>query len=131
MAQLRKVVAVVDDDESMLRGLQRLLKASGFDTEGYSSAEAFLGGASTSKATCLVLDVHLSGISGIELRRRLSKSGSTLGIIFMTAVDDEVLHLEAIETGCVAFLRKPFPACELMDAVATATSHPTNDLNVG
>jgi FixJ family two-component response regulator len=127
MAQLRKVVAVVDDDESMLRGLQRLLNASGFDTEGFSSAEAFLNGATASKAICLVLDIHLQGISGIELRRRLSESGSRLGVIFMTAVDDEAVYLEAMKSGCTAFLRKPFPARVLIEAIGIATSGTTPD----
>jgi FixJ family two-component response regulator len=127
MTQLRQVVAIVDDDESMLRGLQRLLNASGFDTEGFSSAEAFLEGVTASKATCLVLDIHLGGISGIELRRRLSESGSRLGVIFMTAVDDEAVRLEAMKSGCTAFLRKPFPARSLIDAIGAATSKTTPD----
>ncbi len=127
MAQLRKVVAVVDDDQSMLRGLQRLLNASGFDTEGFASAESFLDGVAASKATCLVLDIHLGGISGIELRRRLSKSGCKLGIIFMTAVDDEAVQLEAMQSGCVAFLLKPFTARALIDAIGIATANTTPD----
>ena len=129
MAQLRTIVAVVDDDESMLRGLQRLLNASGFDTEGFSSAEAYLECVTASKASCLVLDIHLgsSGISGIELRRRLSESGSRFGVIFMTAVDDEAVYLEAMESGCTAFLRKPFSARALIDAIAVATSNTLPD----
>ena len=127
MSDHRRVVAVVDDDQDMLRGLQRLLNASGYDTEVFSSGEAFLDGAASSKATCLVLDIHLGGISGIELWRRLSKSGSKLGIIFMTAVDDEAVHLEAMESGCTALLRKPFPARALIDAIGVATSKTTPD----
>ena len=118
----RRVVAVVDDDKDMLRGLQRLLNASGYDTEVFSSGEAFLDSAAASKATCLVLDINLGGISGIELQRRLSKSGSKLAIIFMTAVDDEAVHMAAMEAGCIAFLRKPFPARALVDAIGVATS---------
>lgn len=121
MCDHRRVVAVVDDDQDLLRGLQRLLNASGYDTEVFSSGEAFLDGVAASKATCLLLDIHLGGISGIELRRRLSKIGSKLAIIFMTAVDDEAIHLEAIESGCVAFLHKPFAARALVDAIGIAT----------
>ena len=127
MSDHRRVVAVVDDDQDMLRGLQRLLNASGYDTEVFSSGEAFLDGAASSKATCLVLDIHLRGISGIELWRRLSKSGSKLGIIFMTAVDDEAVHLEAMESGCTALLRKPFPARALIDAIGVASRKTTPD----
>jgi FixJ family two-component response regulator len=126
MSDHRRVVAVVDDDQDMLRGLQRLLNASGYDTEVFSSGEAFLEGAATSKATCLLLDIHLGGISGIELRRRLSKSGSKLAIIFMTAVDEEALHVEAMESGCIAFLRKPFSARALVEAISAATGTRTD-----
>src|SRR5205807_9182398 len=110
MPMPRRVVAVVDDDPSMLRGLARLLNASGYDTEVFDSAEAFLDGSAESGAMCLVLDIHLSGISGIELRRRLAASGSKLPIIFMTAVDDEAIQRQAMEGGCIAYLRKPFSA---------------------
>lgn len=65
------VVAIIDDDASMLNGLSRLLTVSGFETERFASAEAFLGSVAVSRATCLVLDIQLSGMSGIELRRRL------------------------------------------------------------
>lgn len=122
MCDHRRVVAVVDDDQDLLRGLQRLLNASGYDTEVFSSGEAFLDGVAASKATCLLLDIHMGGISGIELRRRLAKLGCKLAIIFMTAVDDETIHLEAVESGCVAFLRKPFAARALVDAIGIATS---------
>src|SRR5436309_3620721 len=102
-----KVVAIVDDDPSMLKGIERLLGAHGFVTEVFTSAEAFLEGAAASKATCLVLDIHLGGSSGIELRRQLAASGSQLAVIFMTAVDDSAIEQEALDTGCIAFLRKP------------------------
>ena len=124
MSDHRRVVAVVDDDQDVLRGLQRVLNLSGYDTEVFSSGEAFLNGAAASKAICLVLDINLGGISGIELRRRLSKSGSKLAIIFMTAADDDAVRLEALESGCTAFLRKPFPACALIDAIGAATREP-------
>jgi FixJ family two-component response regulator len=116
----RKVVSVIDDDPAMLKAIERLLSAKGFDVEVFASAEAFLAG-TASKATCLVLDIHLDGISGIELRRRLTASGSRLPVIFITALDDEASHKEAIEAGCVAYLRKPFLAHLLMGAIDKAT----------
>lgn len=120
----QKVVVVIDDDASMLKSVTRLLAIYGFATRTYVSAEAYLGSnedAATS-AFCLLLDIHLGGISGIELRRRLSSGGSTLPIIYMTAVDDDATRDEAKETGCVAILRKPFPASQLLRAIDDAAA---------
>lgn len=115
----RKIVAVVDDDSSMRIGLERLLQARGFGTEAFASAEAFL--AAPSAADCLLLDIHLGGMGGFELRRRLSSAGSRLPVIFMTAFDDESTRREAASLGCVAYLRKPFAGQLLMEAIAAAT----------
>jgi len=116
----RKLVVVVDDDKTMLRSLERLLNASGFDTEVFSSAEAFLERTDGRPAACIVLDIHLGGMSGIELRRRLAASGSPVPVVFMTAFDDEGTRDEAVEAGCIAFLRKPFPARSLIGAIESA-----------
>ncbi len=115
-----KTVAVVEDDLSMQKGIERLLTAHGFTAELYTSAEDFLKQASASQASCVLVDIHLPGISGIDLRRQLSRSGSTIAVIFMTAVDDEDTEREALATGCVAYLHKPFPARLLIDALNQA-----------
>jgi len=120
MSIRRKVVAVIDDDTAMLKAIERLLRAKGFDVEAFASAEAFLEVAGASKATCFVLDIHLGGMSGIELRRRLITSGAELPIIFITALGDETTRKEAMEAGCVAFLRKPFLAESLVGAIDKA-----------
>jgi FixJ family two-component response regulator len=120
MVPQAQIVAVVEDDASMMTGIERLLWAHGFGTEAYASAEAYLDHAAASKATCLVIDIHLSGISGIELRRRLAASGSTQSVIFMTAVDNELTRKEAMAAGCIAYLPKPFPANLLLEAVGKA-----------
>lgn len=117
----RAVVAVVDDDPTILKGLSRLLNASGYETQVFDSAEAFLNGLETRAASCVILDVHLAGISGIELRRRLAAAGSKLPVIFMTAVDDEAVRREAIESGCGALLCKPFSARSLIEAIGKVT----------
>ena len=122
MTMRRKLVVVVDDDTSMLKGLERLLNASGFDTELFSSAEAFLAGEPSRDATCLVVDIHLGGMSGIELRRRLAATGSVVPVIFMTAFDDEMTHREAVEAGCIAYLQKPFQAQSLIGAIKNAVN---------
>jgi FixJ family two-component response regulator len=112
-----KLVAVVDDDPNMLKAVSRLLRIYGFDPEVFTSAEAFLDSGTAEKASCFVIDIHLGGISGIELRRRLAASDFTQPVIFMTAADDETTRQEALAAGCVAYLRKPFNAHLLIGAI--------------
>jgi len=114
------IVAVVEDNPSMLKGLQRLLSARGLAPEVFASAEAFLASSAPARAACLVLDVQLAGMSGLELQRRLAASGSKLPIIFVTAFDNETTRMRAIEAGCLAYLRKPFSAQLLFDAIDKA-----------
>jgi FixJ family two-component response regulator len=122
MALLRKVVAVVDDDPGMLRAMRELLWALDYDTELYVSAETFISFATGSKAMCLLVDIQLGGMSGIELRRRLVASGCATPVIFMTGSDSEALRAQALAAGCVALLQKPFPAPLLVDAIDKALS---------
>lgn len=118
----QQVVAVVEDDPGMLRSIERLLKAYKYETAIFTSAEAFLNDTAASAASCLVLDIHLGGMSGIDLRRQLTASGSNLPVIFISAVDDESVHEEAVATGCVAYLRKPFLAHLLIGAINKAVA---------
>ncbi|MDX0640797.1 response regulator [Sinorhizobium medicae] len=113
-------VAVVEDDPSMRKSVARLLNAHGFATEVYASAEAFLSCASQNRFGCIVLDIHLSGMSGIELWHRLKDTDFRIKVIFITALDDGVLEAEAMKAGCVAYLHKPFPADVLIGAVNRA-----------
>ena len=113
-------VAVIDDNPSMLRSIQRLLNAAGFSVEIFPSAEAFLEEDGSNRAACVVLDIHLPGMSGFELRRRLTAAGPELPIIFITANNDEDLQGEATALGCVAYLNKPFAPEALVSAVAEA-----------
>jgi CheY-like chemotaxis protein len=113
----RHLVIVVDDDPGILLALQRVLQLHGFETEGFSSVEGFLEGAHLDEATCLVLDVHLQHMSGIELRRQLTRSCHSLPVIFITAVESEATHKAALEAGCVAYLLKPFPSDLLIEAI--------------
>ena len=110
-------IAVVDDDPSMLQGLSRLLSAHGFRVQTFTSAELFLDGIAKCEADCLLVDIHLGGISGIDLKRKLTSSGSDLPVIFMMAIDAEATRQEAFSVGCVACLRKPFLAKLLIDAI--------------
>ena len=116
------VVIVVDDNAGLLKSVARLLAHHGIDSRTFASAEALLESDSVRTATCLLLDIHLGGISGIELQRRLAASGSKWPVIFMTASDDEATRNEAMDAGCIAYLRKPFARQVLLDAIGKAVA---------
>jgi len=116
----KKIVAVIEDDPNMRASMVKLLSALGYGTEAFDSAEAFLNATATSEATCLLVDIQLGDLSGIELADQLAAEGFTYPIIFMTALDDERIRTRAEASGCVGFLRKPFPAQLLSDAIAKA-----------
>ena len=99
-------VAVVDDDENFCRSLARLLRAAGMQSITYASAEAFLADTKHPRFDCLVLDVNLGGMSGIELGRRLVDEGRSAPFICITALDDPEVRADAEAAGCAAFLRK-------------------------
>ena len=122
MQKRRKIVAIVDDDPRMRRATENLLDASGFATELFASAEDFLDRGAKIQVDYLLLDIDLGGMSGIELRRQLTASGSTLPVIFMTGLDDKAILRQALMAGCVgvACLGKPFTARQLTDAIAKA-----------
>ncbi|MET0165037.1 MAG: response regulator [Vicinamibacterales bacterium] len=111
------MVAIVEDDGAMRTSIERLLRASGYETTAFASAEEFLASPIVDRAIGLVLDVHLGGMSGIELGRRLSSAQSPLPIVFVTAHDDEAARREALTVGCVDYLRKPFDANRLTEAL--------------
>jgi FixJ family two-component response regulator len=117
----QKIVAIVDDDPGMQISLSDLLGARGFGTSVFSSAEDWLERGASLRADCMLVDVYLGGMSGIELQRRLRASGSTLPVILMTARHNETTRSQALEAGCVSFLCKPIPAAELIEAIEKAT----------
>jgi FixJ family two-component response regulator len=112
-----RTIVVIDDNPSMLQGLSRLLSAHGFRVHTFASAESFLEDITACNADCLLLDIHLSGISGIDLQRQLTSSGTDLPVIFMTAIDNDATRQEAFDAGCIAYLRKPFLSKLLIDAI--------------
>ena len=121
MAQ-RTVVLVVDDDAGLLKSVARLLAHHDIESRTFASAEALIESGSAQTATCLLLDIHLGGISGIELQRRLAAAGSKCPVIFMTAIDNEAARNEAADAGCIAFLCKPFASRVLLDAIGKAVA---------
>jgi FixJ family two-component response regulator len=112
-----RTIAVVDDNPGLLQGLSRLLSAHGFVVRTFASAEEFLDDVAGGEADCVLLDIHLGGQSGIALHRKLIASGRDLPVIFMTGVDSDATRQEAFDSGCVAYLKKPFRANELIDAI--------------
>jgi len=114
------IIAIIDDDPDILEALDLMLSSHGYRSESFASAEDFLDTAATSEATCLVVDIQLGGMSGVELGHQLSASGFTFPIIFMTGSRDELHRRQAMDCGCVAFLLKPFPADRLIEAVTSA-----------
>ena len=120
----RKVIYVLDDDPDILRGLERLLTVHGFRPRLFESAETFFAAADDDdEAVCLLLDVHLNGASGIDVKRRLMRSGTRLPVIFITAKDSEATRRSIADVGCVAYLTKPFSAKSLVEAIELADQH--------
>jgi FixJ family two-component response regulator len=116
----RKSVIVVDDDPDMLRGLHRLLRQYGFKVAPFDSIESFQKRADLDAAFCIVLDVNLGDGSGIELSQRLSERGASLPIIFITGNDSDATRNAALQSGCAAYLTKPFPAQSLLEPIRRA-----------
>ena len=117
---MQRVVGIVDDDPAMLGAVDQLLQAAGYGTELFSTAEALLDRVGTIKAACLVIDIHLGSISGIELGRQLMLLGLSVPLIFMSGASSHVIEGAAFELGCIAFLHKPFPSNRLLEAVECA-----------
>jgi len=115
-------VLVVDDDPSMLKSVERVLRVRGFDTELFESGEDLLARADLHAALCLVLDIHLPGLSGIQVRQRVAGSEASLPVIFMTATDSDAVRKAAVEAGCIAYLSKPFTSQMLASAVDAAAA---------
>jgi FixJ family two-component response regulator len=118
----RKVVFVVDDDPSMLKGVRRLLKQHGFETVPFETVEALQDHDDFAQAFCLVLDINLSDGSGIELRHRLAEAGVSLPVIYITGNDSDATRMTAMASGCVAYLTKPFTAQSLIEPIKRAAA---------
>jgi FixJ family two-component response regulator len=115
-------VAVVDDDESFARAIGRLLRATGFRTAVYHSAEAFLRERGIELVNCLVLDVQLGGMSGLDLGRRLLEMGAKTPVIFVTALEGGDASAEARQIGCAAYLHKPVSGQLLVETIHHAVN---------
>ena len=118
----RRAVFVVDDDPSTLRGVKRLLREHGFQAVLFDSAQALQNHGDFDDACCIVLDINLSDGSGIDLRNQLKATGILLPVIFITGNDNDATRLAALQSGCIAYLTKPFPAKSLIEPIELASA---------
>ena len=121
----RKTVFVVDDDPSMLRGVKRLLREHGFEAVLFDSAEALRNHESFDEAFCIILDINLNDGSGIDLRRQLAAASISLPVIYITGNDNHVTRRAALQSGCIAYLTKPFSAKSLIEPIKLASAGST------
>lgn len=117
------LVAVVDDDTSLRNAIQDLLKAAGFATAAFESAETFLGSASRARAACLVADMRMPGMSGLELYQALLASGRRIPTVIVTAHAETLAQARAREAGITCYLIKPFAPDELLECVHEALAN--------
>ena len=120
MSEIAPVVFVVDDDPSMRRSLESLLRSVGLDVRLFSSAQEFMQAERPDAPSCLVLDVRLPGMSGLTFQQELAKAGIALPIIFITGHGDVPMTVRAMKAGAAEFLTKPFDDQVLLDAIHAA-----------
>ena len=113
-------IAIVDDDDLMRSALQGLLKAVGLPARTFASAEEFLESGHQHDTACLIADIRMSGMSGLELQARLNADRITIPTIFITAHGDERVRMQALRAGAVEFLAKPFDNKALLESVRAA-----------
>ena len=114
------MVAVVEDDESYRAALQRLLKSAGFQVRSFASAEDFLDSGQQHETACLIADIRMPGMSGLDLQAKLNADHCPIPIIFITAHGDEQMRLQAMRGGAVKFLGKPCDCAILIESVRVA-----------
>jgi FixJ family two-component response regulator len=117
------LISIVDDDEALRNSLDDLIQSIGFRTRGFPSAEAFLSSKQGRNAACLILDVRMPGMNGLDLQRQIVASNSRIPIIFVTAHADDDARAQAFAAGAVAFLNKPFREEDLLSAIDAALKH--------
>ena len=115
-----KLVAIVDDDDSMRNALDGLLKAVGFPAQAFASAEEFLKSGQQHQTSCLIADIRMPGMSGLELQAHLNAESCRIPIIFITAHGDAKMRMQALRAGAVEFLSKPFDEEVLLESVRAA-----------
>jgi FixJ family two-component response regulator len=115
-----KLIAIVDDDDSVRTAVQGLLKAVGLPAQTFASAEGFLESGRQDETACLIADIRMPGMSGLELQAKLNAERRRIPIIFITAHGDAKMRMQALRAGAVEFLAKPFDDKALLDSVRAA-----------
>ena len=122
-------VGVVDDDENVCRSFARLLRAAGMQAITYASAETFLADLKHPQFDCLVLDVQLTGMSGLELQRQLNGRARAAPVVFITAHDDPRAREQAVAQGCAGYFRKTAAGADVLEAIRHAMAGPSQAPN--
>jgi FixJ family two-component response regulator len=121
--QKAKIVSIVDDDDLMRAALQGLLKSAGLPTQAYASAEEFLRSGNQYDTACLITDIRMPGVSGLELQAQLNANLCRIPTIFITAHGDAKMRMQAMRAGATDFLAKPFDDEVLLERVRAAMEH--------
>lgn len=117
------LIAIIDDDDFLRNSLDNLIRSVGFRAQGFSSAEAFLSSNHAHETACLILDVRMPGMSGLDLQRQMVAANRGIPIIFITSHADDDARARALEAGAVAFLYKPCPEEDLLHSIEVALNH--------
>jgi FixJ family two-component response regulator len=112
-----KSIAVVEDDASLLAALENLIGSHGLGVYGFANAEAFLAQRDSIEIDCLITDVQMDGMGGVELFHTLRRNGDTTPVIFMTAFEDESVHRQVMSAGAIAYFKKPFDCEDVIECV--------------
>lgn len=120
MPRMAIPVAIIDDDASVCRSLSRLLRLAGFEPRAFHSAEAFLGDCNRGGFRCLLVDVQLNGMSGIDMQRAWNAQPGHAPLIFITAYDEPQVRAEALQAGCAGFFSKTDSGAQIVDAIRAA-----------
>jgi FixJ family two-component response regulator len=117
------LISIVDDDDSLRDSLNNLIRSVGFRAQGFASAEEFLNSSQLHDTQCLILDVRMPGMTGLELQRHLVAANSKIPIVFITSHADDDAQARALQSGAVAFLYKPCREEMLLKAIESALNH--------
>jgi FixJ family two-component response regulator len=120
VSRLRPLIAVVDDEEPVRKALRRLMRSSGFDAESFASGAAFLASVEGSVPDCLVLDLHMPGLSGFEVQRRFARTHPLVPVVVITGHDLPETKSRVLAAGAAAYLRKPVDAEMLLGAISSS-----------
>ena len=122
MPKTKPLVSVVDDDKSMREAMRGLMKSLGYTAEAFASAEEFLSSRQVPHTSCLIADVHMPGMTGLELHRHLMASGKTIPTILITAYPDDSVRERALGDGVVCYLTKPFEENDLLACIRSSVN---------